>query len=263
MKVILPFKELVDEVASMRAESSEDQDEVELRNDPPTESVQIDPPSTEITLAKVPTPATPPHSDSLLREKEAEILFLKRTNEGILAETKQLQAYATFCNANLSELHRTNSDLQNSYQRFQLDAEKDSSNFSSKINELQQKLNELTTSTGNFVQHQAKSRKPYHDLCPAQKSVVHKDLRENLVPELDTALKKRKLRIDKVVFADTEGKRSAIKIDGRPKHTYNELSPIELETVAAVSDTNSIYRTSHAAYASKRRLIKDLPSEKL
>ena len=89
MKVILPFKELVDEVASMRAESSEDQDEVELRNDPPTESVQIDPPSTEITLAKVPTPATPPHSDSLLREKEAEILFLKRTNEGLLAEIKQ------------------------------------------------------------------------------------------------------------------------------------------------------------------------------
>ena len=232
-----------------------------MGNEHPTETIEINPdlessitpPSTEST------PATTTVPNLLLLEKDAEILFLKRTNEGLMSEIEELQAYAQFCNANLSELHRVNSDLQKSYQRFQLDAVKDSSNFSSQINELQLKLNDLTSSTGNFAQHQAKSRKPYHDLCPAQKSAVHKDLRENLVPELDTALKKRNLRIEQVVLAHTEGEKSAVKIDVRPKRTYNELSPIELETVAAMSDTNSIYRTSHAAYASKRRLIKDLP----
>ena len=197
--------------------------------------------------------------ETQIREKDAEILFLKKTNEGLLSEINELQDYARYCDAAHSELSKTHSDLQKAYNKLQVVAEKDSSNLHSRLNEMNSKLCEMSACRGKFVQNQAKSRKAYHDLCPAQKSVVHKDVRENLVPELDLALKKRKLEVSQVVLVHSEGSNSTIKIDSQPKHTFDKLSPAELETVSAMSDLKSIHRTSHASYAANRRLIKDLP----
>ena len=219
-------------------------------------------PNVESLLSPAARSSTSPSStdhENLIQEKDAEILFLKRTNDGLHDEIQALQDYANLCNSAHLELVKVYGDLQKSNAKMQMDAEKDNSNLSCTINEMRLKLDELSASKGKFIQHQEKSRKPYHKLCPAQKSAVHKDLRENLVPDLDTALKKRKLYVDSVILAHTEGEQSSVKIDIRPKRTFSQLSPIELETVAAMSDSNSIYRTSHAAYASKRRLIKDLP----
>ena len=176
-----------------------------------------------------------------------------------MAEIKELQDYALYCDSSHIELSKTHCDLQKAYNKLQIVAEKDSSNLHSKLNEMNLKLNEMSASRGKFVQNQEKSRKAYHDLCPSQKSVVHKDVRENLVPELDLAFKKRKLEVSQVVLRDSEGNNSTVKIDTQPKHTFDKLSPAELETVSAMSDLKSIYRTSHAAYAANRRLIKDLP----
>ena len=206
-----------------------------------------------ITSSSTPaSPATSAEQEAIIREKDAEILFLNRTNQGLLAEIAELQDYAHNCNSALIDLNKEHSDLQKLYGKLQLDAEKDSSNLTSK-------LNELTASRGKFVQNQAKSRKPYHDLCPAQKSVVHRDVREILIPELDSAFKKRKLNVSQVVLVNSEGQSSTVKIDATPKHTFSQLTPAELETVSAISDLKSIHRTSHASYAANRQLIKDLP----
>ena len=197
--------------------------------------------------------------DTQIRERDDKILFMKRTNEGLLAEIKELQEYAQYFNAVHSELQKVHSDLEKAYNKLQFVAEKDSSNLNSKLNDMQSKLDELSAAKGKFVQNQAKSRKAYHDLGPAQKSVIHKDVRENLVPELDSAFKKRKLEVSEVVLVDSEGKNAAVKIHARPRHTFDELNPAELEIVSAISDLKVIYRTSHAAYAANRRLIKDFP----
>ena len=197
--------------------------------------------------------------ETQIREKDDEILFLKRTNEGLLAEIKDFQDYAQYCDTVHSELSKTHTDLQKAYNKLQIVAEKDSSNLHLKLNEMNLKMGEMSASRGKFVQSQARSRKTYHDLCPAQKSVVHKDVRENLVPELDLAFKKRKLEVSQVVLRDSQGNNSTVKIDAQPKHTFDQLSPTELETVSAMSDLKSIHRTSNAAYAANRRLINDLP----
>ena len=229
----------------------------EMQQDPfpeTTEAMEVIPLIDSLLTSAERSAASPTATDhdTQIREKDAEIQFLKSTNSGLLAEIKELQEYVNYCN--LAHL-----DLQKSYTKLQVEAEKDNSNLSSKINVMRLKIDELSVSKGKFIQHHKNSRKPYHELGHAQKSAVHKDLRDNLVPELDTALKKRKLCVDSVVLAHTEGEQSSVKIDIRPKRTFNQLTPIELETVSAMSDTNSLYRTSHAAYASKRRLINDLP----
>ena len=196
------------------------------------------------------------HEDQL-REKDVEIGFLKSTNQGLMAEIHDLEAYLQYLHTSHGELMKAHKLLQASYSKFQLTTDKDSDELNSRLNHMQQKVEELAQSNGKFLL--TKAKKPYHDLSAAQKAVVQRQVRETVAPKIDELLEDRKLTVSQLVLEDVEGKNPSVKINTKPHRTFDQLTDAERKTVAELSDTNAIYRTSNAAYAAKRRIIKDLP----
>ena len=196
------------------------------------------------------------HEDQL-REKDVEIGFLKSTNQGLMAEIHDLEAYLQYLHTSHGELMKAHKLLQASYSKFQLTTDKDSDELNSRLNHMQQKVEELAQSNEKFLL--TKVKKPYHDLSAAQKAVVQRQVRETVTPKIDELLEDRKLTVSQLVLEDVEGKNPSVKINTKPHRTFDQLTDAERKTVAELSDTNAIYRTSNAAYAAKRRIIKDLP----
>ena len=192
-----------------------------------------------------------------LCEKDAEITFLKGTNQGLLQEVNDLESYLEYLHTSQVDLMKEHKLLQSSYAKLQLTSDKDSEELTSRLNHMQQKVDELAESNGKF--RLTKAKKPYYDLSAAQKAVVHRQVRETVAPKIDNLLEDRKLCMSQVVLEDVEGKNPSIKINTKPHRTFDQLTDAECETVAELSDSNAIHRTSNASYAAKRKIIKDLP----
>ena len=195
--------------------------------------------------------------ESQLRGKNDEINFLKSTNQGLLADMKELEEYVHHIHAAHEELMKAHKTLQGSYSKLHLHSEKETDGLQAKLTEMQQKVEELVASNAKFLN--SKARKSYHELGSTQKAVVHRQVRETIGPEIDQLMETRQLTAAQVVLEDVNGQKAAIKINMKPLRTFDELTDVERETVAVMSDSNSLHRTSNAAYAAKRRIIKDLP----
>ena len=152
------------------------------------------------------------------------------------------------------DLRKKHAELNKAYLQLQHTADKENLSLTSRLNRMEEKMPSLSS-----AELTSAVRKPYHELGKAQKAVVHKQIREVIVPEFDNAMKKRKLSISQLVLDDTDGEKLSVKVNVKPPPTFHQLSPTELDRVAALSDSNSIHRTSHASYAAKRRIIPDLP----
>ena len=195
--------------------------------------------------------------ESQLRGKNDEINFLKSTNQGLLADMKELEEYVHHIHAAHEELMKAHKTLQGSYSKLHLHSEKETDGLQAKLTEMQQKVEELVASNAKFLN--SKARKSYHELGSTQKAVVHRQVRETIGPEIDQLMETRQLTAAQVVLEYVNGQKAAIKINMKPLRTFDELTDVERETVAVMSDSNSLHRTSNAAYAAKRRIIKDLP----
>ena len=192
-----------------------------------------------------------------LREKDAEIAFLKSTNQGLQEEVKDLESYLEYLHTSHGDLIKEHKLMQSSYAKLQVTSDKDTEELTSRLNHMQQKVDELANSKGKFFL--TKAKKPYHDLSAAQKSVVHRQVRETVAPKIDELLEDRKLCVSLVVLKDVDGKNPSVKINTQPHRTFDQLTDAERQTVAELSDSNAIHRTSNASYAAKRKIIKDLP----
>ena len=192
-----------------------------------------------------------------LREKDDEIIFLKNTIRGLQDEIADFELHNRNITAAHLELAKLHKHLQTSHRKLAKDSEKESAEFQAKMNEMQTKVDDITASSGKFLN--VKAKKPYHDLKATQKSLVHRQIRNEIAPRIDELLEKRELTVNQVVVQDINGQNPPIKIDTKPHRTFQQLTPLERETVAILSDSNSITRTSFTTYAAKRAIIKDLP----
>ena len=78
-------------------------------------------------------------------------------------------------------------------------------------------------------------------------------------PTIDRFVKKRKLSANHLVLDDDSGAQNGVRINFKSRHTYEQLTPGERETVAIMADQKSINRTSNESYLSFRRVIPELP----
>lgn len=145
---------------------------------------------------------------------------------------------------------RVHKTLQGSYSKVQLNSEKETDGLQAKLTEMQQKLDELVASNAKFLN--SKAKKAYHELGSTQKAVVHRQVRETIGPEINQLMETRQLTAAQVVLEDVNGQKAAVKINMKPPRTFEELTDVERETVAVMSDSNAIHRTSDAAYAAKQ-----------
>ena len=179
-------------------------------------------------------------------------MFLTRTKDGLLAETEEQQKFVVNSQAVCVQLKKELANMTKSYATLQKTTGNNSACQTQKIRELQQKLDEIP------VPKFTEGRKEFHDLKHAQQSVVKREIRDVIGSELDTFLKKRKLSLGYMVLEHVGGEKENIRIYAHHRK-YEELTPIQLETVARITEEKIIQRMADDSYASLRRIVPDLP----
>ena len=191
--------------------------------------------------------------ETLNSELQERIQFLERSLEARERECDELVDILILNATSVKELEKTNRELRTA------DAKKDKSqnDLKEKVEQMQQKLEQIQKENGNYLTSRAK--KSYHELKHSQKSKANQDIRGTIVPEINQVLKKRKLVVSSIEFADADGEESNVHVDAQHRQTFEQLTPAGRRSVAEVSDARSYSRQSDEKYAAFRRAHPSLP----
>ena len=184
-----------------------------------------------------------------IAELESQVQFLQQSLKGLEDEVVELQQ-TLFNNAAIYE------ELWQAHGALQKDSNKQNQAYQTQLCSMEAKLKLSEQSSKLKV---AKARKPYHELGPAQKKRVRREVREVIAPELNTLFNERSLACNRLVLEDVDGEKENVPIHITPHHKYDQLTPIERDAVQKFSDAKSINYVSDETYASFRRLNPEIP----
>ena len=185
-----------------------------------------------------------------MEDLKSQVTFLKNTVKGLEDENVELRQIL-FGNASVYE------DLRRAHRELQKKSDKSDLAHQSQLAQMEEKLQKLSDQASHIKMK--KVRKPYHQLASAQQKRVRREVREVMAPELNHYFNDRNLTCARLVLDDVNGEKESVQVQVTPHHKYEDLTPIEKQTVQRFSDARSTNLVSDESYASFRRINSSIP----
>ena len=195
--------------------------------------------------------------DGVISSKDADILFLRRTNNGLTAENNELIGKLSQQQKSYEDLNKDHTLLKATYEKLKRSSAKEEAALQSKLEAVQIELNEIKGTSEDFSEPPCK--KAYYKLQSTQRAAVNKLIRGKFGPKIDRFMKKRKISASYLVFNDNEGMRNDIRINFKTPHIFENLTRAERERQEMMSEAKAISPTANNLYSAFRRIIPDLP----
>ena len=127
----------------------------------------------------------------MISSKDADILFLRRTNNGLTAENNELIDNLKHQRKSYEELSKDHSLLKATHEKFIRSSAKEAAALQSKLEAVTIELDKIKGSSEDFAEPPCK--KAYYELQSTQRAAVNKLVRGKFGPKIDGFMKKRKL----------------------------------------------------------------------
>ena len=202
--------------------------------------------TTEVTS----TTAAEAISATTIKDLEDRVRFLESSLKAREEECDRLLLF-------IQESQKAKEELEKNHKALMKSAGKENQELQSKLRQMESQLQKLSSQGKEFLEPQV--RKAFHDLGPSQKTKVKRKLKEDIFPSVNDYLKKRKLEVGQLMLEDVEGVERNVVVASHAPHKFEDLTQVERQAVASISDARILSRQSEISYRALRRLHPSLP----